>query len=298
MFRSDAHIWIASFVAMVVHSEPNAPKFHGTEIDSFLTLPITQRVQELWIDFIQQNQELISESTIRMVFSDSVILNNLAEQIVLAIRDAGKDAGKEILDDQVRTLVKQKLGAAVVTGTGTLAGKAAAGAFGQTLAQAFTAGMAKILAPKTLAAIVGKVFFTVIGKMAIKKALISLAKTVAAAYGVTLTGAALAKFLIPFVLGYAAYEIIQLPKKLGARIAPVVAKEIMSNFRETNENLLKKLCQDGAKEILKTVPMAIVGDKEVMQEILERYPISTVDYLPPKSYSSLEIPSVAKIDVA
>ena len=156
-----------------------------------------------------------------------------------------------------------------IHGGSTLAGKAITAVSGKTLAHALAVGMSKILGHKTLIGIAKTALLTVMGKMAVQKALIALAKTALASIGISLTGGALVKFLLPFVLAFAFYELHEFPRKLGEKIAPTVADAVMGTFRASNKSLLERLYNEKVKSNLKELANVLAGTEHFTEQIME-----------------------------
>ena len=268
MFHSDAHVWVACFIAMILHRDIDVPTFEETELDSCLSNAITERVQEVWIEFLQEREYIISEEMIKLLLSDSVMTEKLVEQVVSSLRAAGKCATDE-LQGHVKKHLKENLVACAIHGGSTLAGKAITAILGKTLAHALAVGMSKILAHKTLIGIAKTALLTVMGKMAVQKALVMLAKSAVASIGISLTGGALVKFLLPFVLAFAFYELHEFPRKLGEKIAPTVADAVMGSFRANNKSLLERLYNEKVKSNLKELANTLAGTEHFTEQIME-----------------------------
>ena len=56
MFGSDVDIWVKCFIAMTKHQGAGPPKYKGTELDSNLSAPMLERVQEACTDFIKDRK--------------------------------------------------------------------------------------------------------------------------------------------------------------------------------------------------------------------------------------------------
>jgi hypothetical protein len=269
LFHSDAHVWTACFAKTVFNRGSEIPTLKGTEIDSTLSRPILGRVQEIWVDYVGERHNSISEAMYTSIITDPLMTSKLATHVTDSMRAAGKLATDEAAE-LCTQLLKKSLEATALSGGSAMIGKALTAILGKTLAHALAGAVKKMIAHKSLLVICKTILLAAIGKTTVMQAMIPLVKIGLAACGITITTSSILwQVVLPIVVAYAIHQIVEFPKKLAARVAPAVADAVTGAFRTSNKYLLENVYTRLAESTLGVLAQAIVDEPKVVEEILK-----------------------------
>lgn len=299
MFGSNVDAWVKCFTAMIKHKGPELPKYKDTYLDSYLSQPILQRVQEIWAEFMKDHSEVVSATTVKMLANDPNIARKLAEQIVSSMQAAGKPMTDELRQNIVQFLTEQVSGHVagesvnqMTTQVGHAAGHAAmhsiAAGVGAALMHALAVALAHSIAHAGLTTAAKSAAMSVAGHMIAHTVIATSVTALLTTLGISVSGAAYAFVLLPIVIAFATYEAHEFPEKLAKKVAPAVALSVTGKFREGNKSTLEKIFQDAVKGKLQALAETIVADSDLVQEIVkgsttETTPLSVCT--PPSGYT-------------
>ncbi|KPI41795.1 putative transcriptional regulatory protein [Cyphellophora attinorum] len=274
--------WQRRFWAVRKHksenpSEPSFPVYDGETLDSPLSTPIQNKVQDVYRQFYRQNSDIVDGLIAHHLYRHPDVQEAVTIHIAAAIRSSVAPVSKEIYDNIARHIV-QALTGEVPTAAAGLAGDATAsmttdialsviaGAMVHAFHSVLNTFVFKTVATTTMHT--AGTSLTYIVAKAVMAGLVTTASTHAAAHGSAATftcGAYLA--MLPLVLGIVAYQVYRFPSKLGKKIAAQVCNNLRGEYEATNRRRLSALLVEALKDGGKDIWDAMLNDSRVKSEL-------------------------------
>ena len=274
--------WRKRFRAVRKHKShdpevPTFPEYDGETLDSPLSKPIQNKVQELYRQFYQQNSDIVNGLIADRLRHRPDVQQAIQLQIIAAIRSSVAPVSTEIyehiahhivqvLTGEVPAQVASIAGDAAVNMTTDIALSAIAGAMVHSLNSALCMFVLKTVGSATVqgamsgtAALIGK---------AVMAGVITTASTQAAVHGSAATFTLGAYFiLLPIVVGIVTYQVYRFPSKLGKRIAKQVCNKLKGKYESTNRGMLTTVLDEVFKDGRRDIWEGVLSDGFVKREL-------------------------------
>jgi hypothetical protein len=261
-----------------IRTDVEKRSYDGHELDSYLSGPIAEIVQDEYSKYITKNIDEVGKAVLSMIAQDNTILNSLRRQIAMNLKNSTTpltnhainqltDALMQSLDisDQAAANLGHHISGAVGSATGhhviALVAHSLTGVVGTTIAQ---------MIGKFLATAAGKhLMMMIVKKVAVKAVVSGVVVLLASACGVAASGALIWWIVLPLVAAFAAYEAYEFPEKLGKKVSKKVADDMNGDLRNRNDELIKSIFKDMTKAGCQDFAMALVKNETVQQLALD-----------------------------
>jgi hypothetical protein len=246
----------------------------GSNLDSALTKPVTEKVSEELCSFYQAETEAISKyiqeeivenQTLQKIFRENVIgslvSNHLSKEARRQVIDLIMDSLKENAGNMA-TAVEQKVsiiaGKAVTMSSTVPISKAIATKISYLLGSQVKYFLAKALATPAVKAII----VPIIKKVVIVGIVAGFVKLIAAKTGASV-GAIVATILIPIIVWWIVHEWECFPDSLSEKVSRKVCEELSGSYRTLNIDILRDLPADFLDRCGSDISKSLLTDEEI-----------------------------------
>jgi uncharacterized membrane protein required for colicin V production len=244
-------------------------RYDGHELDSALTQPILEIIEEKYVALYQKHGEQISAEFLKMLRNDDVLLNSfvkrLGDKLVNKLSKEARSRVIHLIVDQIKNasssntshIVSHHVSHFAASAVGTQVAHGAAQVLLHVLATNIGHIIAKFLASaafkKLMVALLHKFIWNVITAMVVKFLAVHI--------GATLGASAFMWIVIPIAIAILLKQINDFPKKLSVEVSASVRSHLADSFEETNRDILKATFEEviNGEQLL----LAVANDKSV-----------------------------------
>lgn len=252
--------------------------FKGNELDSYLTDDVVKVVTQEFEVFYEKNTKEIAPILTEIIIQDKVFLESLTEQIVdfanAEIPSSIKSQVASVLVHKLEDVFDANITNSAAHAVNVVATKAVSAAVSLPIAQHTAMIILKYLTIHLKAVLAKVLASTAIKSMiaaAVKKfAAAALIATIVKIVGAKLSlsaGAAFAFVLIPALFAFIAYELVNFPKKLGAKVSEKLRSELDGSFEKINMNILEEAVSQISSAGLSGLASSIAQEPEIKEAI-------------------------------
>lgn len=242
-------------------------------VDSILTDGVVNLVTEKFSTFYKNNSSEISKPLLEQLLKDHVFVEQLSKQIVeisngtlpTVIKSQMASAIIHHLENSMNVNIAQTCGHVIATSTTQIMAIAAT----LPISKAMIAVMAKSMAVFMKTAIAKVLASTAMKTMmmtAVKK--IVAAKIIAgliALVGTHLGGMSVVWIVAPLLAAFIAYEVANLPEKMGKKVSEAVVAELNGEFEKINKNVVQQIIASFFTSVISSLATDIANDEEVKE---------------------------------
>jgi hypothetical protein len=244
---------------------PATKKHKGHELDSALTDPITERVQDAYRDFYQSESDAISSGMLTALAEHDVKLTSFLDRIAdIALGKFSSKVKKQIVHlvaDQIRESVQQgtlhTMGHQIGHITATAAGTQVAAVVAHTLIKLMAANVGQIVAHLLAMGFVQKMLMLIAKKIIVEAILSAVLHFLAVHVGAAVGSTTLMFVVAPLLAIYIGYKVYTFPAKTGEEVSKSVRNELAQNFESINRTMLEKIFHRvfGGNELVQAIAM-------------------------------------------
>lgn len=246
-------------------------KYNGYAVDSVLTDDVVKLVADKFSSFYKDNSNCISKPLLDQLLKDHVFVEQLSKQVVeisngtlpSAIKSQMTTVIIHNLENSMNVNIAQSCGHIIAVSTTQIV------AFATTLpiSKAMIAVMAKSMGiymktiiAKVLASTAMKtMMMTAVKKIVAAKIIATMVALVSAHLG----GVSIAWFVIPLLAAFIAYEVSNLPKKIGKKVSVAVREELYGEFNNINTNIAQQIVSSFSLSALSSLASDIANNDEI-----------------------------------
>lgn len=248
--------------------------FEGESLDSALTDSTSEVVAEVFSERVGEKAEEISIRVMPILISDQRFILGLSESLAElysgSIPSQLKSKVVSILSHKMTSSLAQTIDTSTTASIKASVLKVTAASVSSPVATKIT-----LVLVKTMAVALKPIILKLMASAAFKALLISKLKAVIVGallggfikiIGVKLgltAGAAFMWILIPILLGWLAYEYLNFPEHLAAKVADSVAQDIEDNFSDTSRTMAVSLVERLVVDSSATVASKIINDDTI-----------------------------------
>jgi hypothetical protein len=249
-------------------------KHEGHELDSALTAPILDIIQQKFADLYEAHGQEISGELLHALRNNNVLLESFISRLSDAVSSnsskMSKKAQKEIVHllahqthDGVTSRTAHVIGHQIAHFSTTAVGTQVTLMAAKVLAHTLAANIGHILSKFMASAAFKNVLSSVIHKMVVQVILVAVVNFLAPIFGLSVGAGVLAFILLPIMAGSIYRQAKGFPSKLGEEVSKSVRDQLSLQFESMNEMILKDTFQKifQGEELLAT----IAADKDVVE---------------------------------
>lgn len=257
LYKSKHPVELNTDFIKVLYKFMRRKTYNGHEIDSTLTKPVLDIIEEKYVALYKKHGDMISTQVVEMLVKDNVLLNSFVTRLEDKIV---KDLSKTACAILVLLIVDQIQSAASST-----VGTQVAHAAGHQLLHIIASHLAQIIAKFLASTAFHKIMTVVVHKLVIVIITTVILKFLALHIVVAVTASAFMWIVIPIVIIIIAEQIKDFPEKLSKKVSAKVRSHLAKSFQSTNQSVLKAVFDEvvnGEKLLL-----AVAEDKDVKDMI-------------------------------
>jgi hypothetical protein len=252
--------------------------YNGHKLESALTDPIVEIVQDKYSEYFESHSGDISEALMKMLVEDKVVLQSFLGMVTDKIAPKLTAYARKKLVHALMHHIQQSLSQSshhmisqqVTHLTATATGHQVAIVVSHLLLKLVALNLKYLITKLLTTAAAKEIIFVLVKKYVAAAILAAVVHFLAAHLGMA-TGASIMWVLLPIMVGILARQIYLFPKKLGSNVSQSVKAELSGKFRDVNKTALQTIFDE-----------AFRGDKLVNAIINDKQFVTTVEMLAEK----------------
>jgi hypothetical protein len=243
-------------------------QYHGHDLDSALTEPISSQVENAYQEFYKSESEAISSGMLVMLAADELKLISFVDRITDIALDQFSNQVKKQVVHMVVHQVKESVNQGTLHSVGNHIGHLAATTAGSQVAtivahllfKLLAANIGHIVAKLLASAFLKKLLAILIKKFVLAAVTAAVLQFLATHVGIAAGGSTIMWIVMPLLIAYIGYKIATFPQKLGEKVSKKIRQELESKFESTNKTILEKIFESvfGGNDLVQ----AIAKDEE------------------------------------
>ena len=246
-------------------------KYNGYTVDSVLTDDVVKLVADKFSSFYKDNSDCISKPLLDQLLKDHVFVEQLSKQVVeisngtlpSAIKSQMTTVIIHHLENSMNVNIAQSCGHIIAVSTTQIV----AFATSLPISKAMIAVMAKsigIYMKTIIAKVLASTAMKTMMMTAVKKIVAAkIIATMIALVGTHLGGMSIAWFVMPLLAAFIAYEVSNLPKKMGKKVSLAVRAELYGEFNTINTNIAQQIVSSFSVSTLSSLASDIANNDEI-----------------------------------
>lgn len=233
----------------VLYKFTRRQQYKGHDLDSALTEPITNLVQDRYNEVYESESEAISSGMLTALATDDVKLKDFLDRIAdIALSKCSKRVKQHVVHmvaDQIRESVQQgtlhTIGQQISHITATTASTQVAAVITHMLIKLLAANIGHIIAHLLAMGFIQKMLMLIAKKIIVGAVLSAILHFLAVQVGAAVGSTSVMWILAPMLAAYIGYKVMTFPEKIGKEVSKSVRKELAENFESINRTMLEKI---------------------------------------------------------
>lgn len=246
-------------------------EYKGYAVDSVLTDDVVNLVSDKFSSFYKENSDCISKPLLDQLLKDHVFVEQLSKQVIeisngtlpSAIKSQMTTAIVHYIESSMNVNISHICGHMIATSTTNIVAFATALPISKAMMAVMAKSMAvymKVVIAKVLASTAMKtMMMTAVKKIVAAKIIATMITLVGAHLG----GMSIAWVVIPLLAAFIAYEVTNLPEKMGKKVSEAVRAELYGKFDNINTNIAQQIVSSFSTSILSLLASDIANDDEI-----------------------------------
>ena len=239
--------------------------YKGYQLDSKLTDGVVALVTEKFEKFYEGRAEDLSVPLSQQLMQDNVFSELLAREIIEASKGTLPQEIKKQLANQLADIIQQtSIGqslkdhavAAITTAISTVIATVISSTIGSILLKQMIILLKGVIA-KILATTAFKTMIVATIKAIAKAKIIAF---LVAIFGSILGSVPLWMFIAPLLIGFIAYQVSNLPEKMGDKVSSAVRQELEGKFDNMSTNIVNEVVGSLTGDTIKSLAKSIASD--------------------------------------